>query len=97
MEKHGIPFTQRFVPEEGLNQTFREKLGNHPATKKLGHSRPAKLSVQSVGQFDTLAFAPVTTSEAEIQAGFVEVEVKSIGLNAKVGCFANTRLRRLMC
>jgi len=84
VEKRGVPFTQRFVPEEGLNETFRQKQGNRFAVKRLGDSKPARLTIQSMGQFDTLAFAPELNSEDEIKPGFVEVDVKSVGLNAKV-------------
>lgn len=84
VEKHGIPFTQRFVPEEGLNETFRQKQGNRFALKRLGDNKPAKLTIQSIGQFDTLAFMPETSGNDELKAGFVEVDVRSVGLNAKV-------------
>lgn len=84
VEKGGVPFTQRFVPEEGLNETFRQKQENQFAVKKLCESKPARLTIQSVGQFDTLAFKPETSGEQELKAGFVEVDVKSVGLNAKV-------------
>lgn len=84
VEKGGVPFTQRFVPEEGLNETFRQKQENRFAVKKLVESKPARLTIQSVGQLDTLAFKPETSGEQELKAGSVEVDVKSIGLNAKV-------------
>lgn len=38
-----------------------------------------------MGQFDTLALKPETSGEQELKAGYVEVDVKSVGLNAKVG------------
>lgn len=84
VEKNGVPFTQRFVPEEDLNKTFRERLGNQLAIKRLGDSKPARLTVKSLGQFDTLALKRETEGEQELKAGFVEVDVKSVGLNAKV-------------
>ena len=84
VERKGLPFIQRFVPEEELNKTFRQKLGNSPASKTLGDSKPAKLTIQSMGQFDTLAFMPESQSETDVKAGFLEIDVKSVGLNAKV-------------
>ena len=84
VEKKGVPYTQRFVPEEGLNETFRNRLGNRSMVKRLGESKPVRLTIQNLGQLDTLAFKPETTGDDEIKAGFVEVDVKSIGLNAKV-------------
>lgn len=84
VEKHGVPFTQRFVPEEDLNETFQQKQGNRLAVKRLGDNKPARLTIQSMGQFDTLALKPESSGEQELKAGFVEVDVKSVGLNAKV-------------
>ena len=84
VEKHGVPFTQRFVPEESLNETFRNRLGNRFTIDKLGENKPVRLTIQNIGQLDTLAFKPETTGDDEIKAGFVEVDVKSVGLNAKV-------------
>ncbi len=87
VEKHGVPFTQRFVPDESLNETFRQKQGNRFAVKRLGEHKPVRLTIQSIGQFDTLAFQPETNSDDALKAGCVEVDVKSVGLNAKV-CFS---------
>lgn len=86
VEKHGVLFTQRFVPDESLNETFRQKQGNLLAIKRLGDNKPARLSIQSMGRFDTLALKPETSGEQDLKAGYVEVDVKFVGLNAKV-CF----------
>ena len=83
VQKNGIPYTQRFVPEEGLNRTFRQKLGNRAASKPFRNAKPARLTIHSLGQFDTLAFAPELNFSSEPNPGFVEVDVKSVGLNAK--------------
>ncbi|KAI4115530.1 MAG: hypothetical protein LQ338_007844 [Usnochroma carphineum] len=83
VEKKSIPFFQRFVPDEGLNATFRQKLGNRTAEKTLGEAKPARLTIHSLGQFDTLAFAPELEIPVELTPDSVEVEVKSVGLNAK--------------
>ena len=40
VEKHGVPFTQRFVPEEGLNETFRKRLGNRSTLTGLEEITP---------------------------------------------------------
>jgi len=84
VQKNGIPFLQRFVPEEQLNKVFRQKLGNRSAVKLLRDTKPAALTIQSLGQSDTLAFKPEVISSAELDPDFVEVDVKSVGFNAKV-------------
>ncbi|KAL8901562.1 MAG: hypothetical protein Q9207_005141 [Kuettlingeria erythrocarpa] len=83
VEKNGLPYTQRFVPEDLLNTTFRQKLGNRAATRPFAEAKPARLSINSLGQFDTLAFAPEVDVATELKADHVEIDVKSVGLNAK--------------
>lgn len=83
VQKNGTPYTQRFVPEEKLNSTFRQKLGNRAATKAFGDAKPARLTIHSLGQFDTLAFASELNISSQLSPDFVEVDVKSVGLNAK--------------
>ncbi|KAI4176186.1 MAG: hypothetical protein LQ343_001230 [Gyalolechia ehrenbergii] len=83
VEQRGVPFFQRFVPEEDLNTSFRQKWGNRAAEKNLGEAKPVRLTIDSLGQFDTLAFAPELRGVDELNPNFVELDVKSIGLNAK--------------
>lgn len=83
VQKNRIPYTQRFVPEEGLNSTFRQKLGSRAFIKAFGDAKPARLTIHSLGQFDTLAFASEFSISSELSPDFVEVDVKSVGLNAK--------------
>lgn len=83
VERDSLPYTQRFVPEEFLNTTFRQKLGNRAATKAFGEAKPARLTINSLGQFDTLAFAPEVDIATELKPDHVEIDVKSVGLNAK--------------
>ena len=83
VENNGIPYTQRFVPEEGLNSTFRQKQGKRAAIRTFGEAKPARLTIRSLGQFDTLAFAPELDIAPDLNPDTVEVDVKSIGLNAK--------------
>lgn len=83
VQKNGTPYIQRFVPEEILNSNFRQKLGNRAAIKAFGNAKPARLTIQSLGQFDTLAFASESNLSSHLSPDFVEVDVKSVGLNAK--------------
>lgn len=83
VQKNGTPYTQRFVPEEGLNSSFRQKLGNRAATKAFGDAKPARLTIHSLGQFDTLAFTSEPNISSQLSPDFVEVDIKSVGLNAK--------------
>ena len=84
VQKNGIALLSRFVPEETMNETFRQKQGGKATTKSLGQMTPARLTIKNIGQFDTLAFKEDGPSSVQLRSNFVEVNVKSIGLNAKV-------------
>ncbi|KAL9598452.1 MAG: hypothetical protein Q9219_004488 [cf. Caloplaca sp. 3 TL-2023] len=81
-EEKGVPYFQRFVPEEGLNSTFRQKFGNTAAEKTLCDAKPARLTIGNLGQFDTLALAPELEVADTLKPDHVEIEVKTVGLNA---------------
>lgn len=82
--KNGTLHISRMLPEENMNQTFREKQDEIPRLIPLKDASPARLSIGTVGQFDTLTFRQETTDESPLAPGTVEIEVKSVGLNAKV-------------
>lgn len=83
VQHQGLLHTSRFVPEEKMNATFRQKQTDHPVSKPLGESKPSHLTIGSVGQFDTLSFKQTAASSANLMQGYVEVEIKSIGLNSR--------------
>lgn len=84
VQHEGLLHISRFVPEEALNATFRQKQNNEVTSRRLGDSKPSRLTIQSVGQFDTLRFEGTAAVSGDLKADHVEVEIKSIGLNAKV-------------
>ncbi len=88
VQHEGLLHISRFVPEETLNATFRQKQNDQIISQPLSQSKPSRLTIQSIGQFDSLAFTETVAVSGDLKADHVEVEVKSIGLNAKVspGC-----------
>lgn len=84
VQHEGLLHISRFVPEEVLNATFRQKQNGQVISQPLGQSQPSCLTIQSVGQFDTLAFTETMAVSGCLKADHVEVEIKSIGLNARV-------------
>lgn len=83
VQKRGIAHISRFVPEEAMNTTFRQKLGDRATLKPLGQTKSSRLTIKSLGQFETLAFKRNAPGLTNVKADFVEVDVKFIGLNAK--------------
>ena len=83
IQKKGVAHTSRFLPEESMNETFRQKQGNQAVVKPLDQTKPSHLTITTIGQFDTLAFQQEVPSSDDLPVDFVEVDVKSVGLNAK--------------
>ncbi|KAK4992377.1 Type I Iterative PKS [Elasticomyces elasticus] len=79
----GIFHISRMVPEESMNSVFREKQGELSHLTALRDAKPARLTIGTVGEFDTLTFKHEKPDVSELAAGYVEVEVKSVGVNAK--------------
>ena len=50
----------------------------------LGQSIPSCLVFQNVGQYGTLALTQIALVSGDLRVDYLEVEIKSIGLNAKV-------------
>ena len=84
VQHEGLLHISRFVPEEAMNATFRQKQNDQVISQPLGQSKPSRLMIQSVGQYDTLAFTQTVAVSGDLKPDHVEVEIKSIGLNAKV-------------
>lgn len=82
--KRGLLHISRMVPDEEMNATFRARQGEVATLTPLSEAKPARMTIGTVGQFDTLAFVRQPTDVDALQPGEIEVEVKSIGLNAKV-------------
>jgi hypothetical protein len=78
-----ILHTSRMVPEETMNRTFREKQGEIARLTPLKDAKPARLTIGTVGQFDTIAFKQEVPDVSALAPGYIEVEVKSVGLNTK--------------
>lgn len=84
IQHEGVVHISRFVPEEAKNQTFRQKQGTQMVSARLEDAKPCQLSIEAIGQLDSIYFRMVEPNEMDLEPGFVEVHVKALGLNAKV-------------
>ncbi|MCJ1311389.1 hypothetical protein MMC25_005060 [Agyrium rufum] len=73
----------RFVPEENMNAVFRQKQGSESTPKRLEEAKPCRLTIETVGQLDTITFTQQPEHPSTMPATFVEVDIKAVGLNAK--------------
>lgn len=82
IQRQNIVHVSRFVPDDTLNESFRQKQGGGIIEMPLQEAKPVKLSIERVGQFDSLFFRQEKL-QTHLEAKLVQVQVASVGLNAK--------------
>ncbi|KAI0839861.1 KR domain-containing protein [Hypoxylon sp. FL0890] len=85
VQLHGILYVSRFGPESDLNSLFQRRLQpkDHIEKCTLGKAKPARLSIGKVGVTDTIHFQQLREPRTSPPAGFVDVEVQVMSINAK--------------
>ena len=81
VQSRGVIHVSRFVPDDALNESFREKQGDDTVKMSLSEAKPVQLTLDRVGQFDTIHFKQIHSEDP--RPGEVQVEVKAVGMNAK--------------
>ncbi len=81
---NGNLHVSRFMADEKMNRDFRQGGNATRITTTWEQAGRCQLTIDHVGQLDTLHFEQVSEPAGQLKAEFVEVQVKSIGLNAKV-------------
>jgi NADPH:quinone reductase-like Zn-dependent oxidoreductase len=83
----GLLNVSRYYPDFGVNSLFRQRLEAQSETEKqtLGSIGSARLSIGRPGATDTIYFQQLCELEQTQPpaAGYVEIEVKAVSLNAK--------------
>lgn len=82
IQRKAVVHVSRFVPDDTLNESFRQKQGTEIIEMPLQEAKPVKLSIERVGQFDSIFFEQLKL-QRPLQATEVQVQVTSVGLNAK--------------
>lgn len=82
-EREGVVYIARFVPDEKANEIFQQRQRMEPVGNSLDNVKPARLTITSPGQFDAMHMAHRAPWPDDLPADYVELEVKSVGLNAK--------------
>ncbi|OTA60261.1 polyketide synthase-like protein [Hypoxylon sp. EC38] len=103
VHRDGLLYISRFGPDQTLNSLFRRKLGMEDRLRKskLESAGLAQFSVDKIGHPDTIHFKKLHERPVELPAGFVDVAVKAVGLNAKdvytLGGYIQTRMGTTAC
>ncbi|KAJ8125493.1 hypothetical protein O1611_g8146 [Lasiodiplodia mahajangana] len=79
----GLVWVSRLYEDSEFNAMFRRQLGteNPAQLAPLAAASPARLAIEKVGVTDTLHFQMEMASDPP--SGFVDIETKAFGLNAK--------------
>ena len=80
----GLLHVSRFMGDEEMNLNFRQGWRATRITTTWEQAGHCQLAIDRVGQLNTLHFEQVSGPEDQLRADFVEVQVKYVGLNAKV-------------
>ncbi|KAI1377698.1 polyketide synthase-like protein [Hypoxylon crocopeplum] len=85
IQKDRLLYISRFAPDLDLNSLFRRRLEQQESMEMvpLEEVAPARLSIGQVGVTDTIHFQQISEPFTKPPAGFVDIDVKAVSLNAK--------------
>lgn len=83
-QRDGVLHISRWEPDEHLNETFRLKQNKETIDLPLAIAGRCELGIKDPGQMDTIHFVQLEYPTA-LHPDHVEISVKSVGMNAKVG------------
>lgn len=79
-----------FVPDGDLNRDFQQKQGSETVPMSLEDASPCQIGIEHPGPFDSIYFGKLPPSQEMLKPGFIRIDVKSVGLNAKASDPATT-------
>ncbi|KAI0146386.1 polyketide synthase [Xylariaceae sp. FL1272] len=85
IQRDGILHVSRFTPERQGNTLFQRRLRTRHVTNEttLSEARPARLTIGKVGVTETIHFQQLCEPTTPPPAGFVDIEIQAVSLNAK--------------
>ncbi|OTB01304.1 hypothetical protein M426DRAFT_14612 [Hypoxylon sp. CI-4A] len=80
----GLLYVSRFSPDDELNTSFQARSRTAKSFQKiqLANTLPAKLVIRNIGQPDTIFFQQHQEPVPPLPAGFIDIAVKAVSLNA---------------
>lgn len=90
-----ILYISRFVPDQGLNKRFRQTQNADVVPVPVQEVGRCSLAMKDYGQLDSIYFKQEPQCVVDLKPHSLEVNVKSVGLNAKVPSSAVTIDTRL--
>lgn len=84
IQRNGTLHVARWDPDEKLNEEFALKQNKDTVEVSLKTAGPCRLSIWHPGQIDSIHFVK-DDSKSLLPSDYVELQVKCVGMNAKVG------------
>ena len=84
LQYRGALFCSRFLPERFLNESSNKKGKSETVVTTVSQVGSCRLSLRAPGQLDTLHFVEQAKGQQHLKPGFLEIQVKCVGLNVKV-------------
>ncbi|KAM0805745.1 KR domain-containing protein [Usnea florida] len=85
--RHGIVHVSCLMADEELNRDFRQGWRATRITTTWEQASRCQLAIDLMGQLDTIHSEQAPAPKSQLRADFVEVQVKSVGLNAKLNLY----------
>jgi hypothetical protein len=82
-QHNDVLYSSRIVPDVALNQIFRRTRDAETIRLPISEAGRCRLAIKNVGQIDSLHYVE-TEYQGQITKGYLEVEVRAMGMNAKV-------------
>ncbi|OTA98515.1 hypothetical protein M426DRAFT_258551 [Hypoxylon sp. CI-4A] len=87
IQSRNLVFVSRYYPDANLNPLFQRRMAmssdDKTLTTTLASAGPAQLAIGKVGALETIHFQQMREPFKEVPAGFVDIQVKAVSLNAK--------------
>lgn len=84
IDNKGLLHVSRYSPDHDINGLFRRRIETQALEKQpLGTAHPARLAISRAGAADTIHFQQLSEEITAPPAGFVDIDVKAVSLNAK--------------
>ena len=95
-QKEGVVHALRWEPEDPLNSQFELKQSEGITKSPLQDVGRCELSINDPGQMETIHFT-AKEFDVPLPADYVEIQVKSVGMNAKVRFSAYQSIKMTDC
>lgn len=82
----GVLYNSRFIQDIALNARFRKIQSTEAEETSITGADSFKLAIKHIGRLDSLCFE--IKDQTKLKPGYIEVQVKVVGVNAKVSSTA---------